>query len=238
MVLPIKTMGIPLPRRFVILILSVGTFVLFLHTFAPHTLPPVLVPSSPEHESDASYFSPSKWLPPILNPGLGVPPPPEFDEDGQCLFLSPFDALSKYEKERAGLLDLIEVSPGIIRAKAPPIASDADPDFDDEFSGESNMTRSMPSGLTHPILGLIRDGERKWNERLTNQSKTLDEAVQYYVKKWGRQPPKGFDKWCVISCCLTLTDAFSNGSNRANHPGNRWSFAVSRHTLLIDEYDA
>ncbi|OWZ65552.1 beta-1,2-xylosyltransferase 1 [Cryptococcus neoformans] len=202
---------LPLPRRFIILILSASILILFLHTFAPSTLPPVFTPSLPHHEPDASYFSPSKWLPPILNPNAPTRPL-EFDENGQCLFLSPFDALSAAEKARAQVLSLDEVSPGIVRADAPPAeGTDADPDFDDEFSELSNATRKMPAGLTHPILGLLRDGEAKWNSMLARQSQTLEQAVDVYIDRWGRKPPKGFDEW--------------------------WHFAKANNVLLPDEYD-
>ncbi|KAK4688087.1 beta-1,2-xylosyltransferase, partial [Tremellales sp. Uapishka_1] len=202
---------LPIPRRFLLLFVSALTLFLFLHTFAPSTLPPVLVPNSPHHEPDASYFSPSKWLPPILNPNAPTRPD-EFDEDGQCLFLSPFGALSAQEQWRAELLELVEVSPGIVKAKDLPTTEDEDPDFDDEFSEASNATRRLPTGLTHPILGLLRDGERKWNDRIAKQSKTLEQAAETYIAKWGRAPPKGFGEW--------------------------WQFSQTRNVLLPDEYDA
>ncbi|WVF71389.1 beta-1,2-xylosyltransferase 1 [Kwoniella sp. CBS 6097] len=205
-------LSVPIPRRFVILILSGAIVVLFLHTFAPTTLPPALTPNLPHHEPDASYFSPSKWLPPILNPNTPSRPA-EFDEDGQCLFLSPYDALSAAEKLRAEQLALELVSPGIVKSTVPPSeGNDSDPDFDDEFSALSNQTKSMPSGMTHPILGLLRDGEQKWNEMLARQSQTLDQAVEVYKKRYGKQPPKGFDEW--------------------------WHFAQANNVLLPDEYDA
>jgi beta-1,2-xylosyltransferase len=213
------TNGLPIPRRFVILFLSLAILILFLHTFAPTTLPPALTPHIAHHEPDASLFSPSKWLPPILNPN--VPDHPvEFDEDGNCLFLSPFGALSPQEKARAASLNLQQVSPGVVQSRPLPKATDADPDWDDEFeiggSGNANAngTSSTPKyqGLTHPILGLLRDGEVKWNDMLARQSKTLEQAVEVYKEKWGRNPPKGFDQW--------------------------WQFAQSRDVLLPDEYDA
>lgn len=185
---------LPLPRRFVILGLSAGSVYLFLHTFAPSALPPVLTPHLQHHEPDAPYFSPGKWLPPILDPNTPSRPP-EYDEDGSCLFLSPFDALSPAEKARAEKLVLDEVSTGVIRARAPPGPTDADPDFDDEFSAGSNATSAHFSGLTHPILGLLRDGEIKWRDLVAGQSRTLEQAVQTYRDRWGRPPPQGFDHW-------------------------------------------
>lgn len=201
--------NLPIPRRFIVLGATVIALFLFLHTFAPRALPPALTPNLPHHEPDASYFSPSKWLPPILNPS--VPDRPlEFDEEGQCLFLSPFDALSAAEKARAAMLELEEVSAGLVRTKPAPPARDDDPDFDDLTN--LNGTSGLQMGLTHPILALLRDGEKKWNDRMASQSKTLEQAVDTYKERYGRNPPKGFDAW--------------------------WNFAQSRNVLLPDEYDA
>ena len=182
--------SLPLPRRFVILGLSAAVVILFLHIFAPTTLPPALTPNLPHHEPDASYFSPTKWLPPILNANTPTRPV-EFDEDGQCLFLSPFDALSAAEKARAAFVQLEEVSSGVVRSK--PLSPAEEEDYDDEF-GFGNGT-VVPTGLNHPILALLRDGETKWQARMARQSKTLEEAVEVYREKWGRMPPKGFDQW-------------------------------------------
>ena len=187
-------LSLPLPRRFVILGLSAILLVVLLHTFVPGALPPVLTPNHPHHEPDASYFSPSKWLPPLLDPD--TPDRPDgYDEDGMCIFVSPFDALSAAEKARVESLVLEEVSSGLVRARPPVAPTDADPDYDDEVSAASNATRISPAGLTHPILGLLRDGEIKWKERMARQSKTIEEAVDVYRDKWGRMPPKGFDLW-------------------------------------------
>jgi beta-1,2-xylosyltransferase len=183
-------LGLPVPRRFLLVGLSAAILVLFLHTFAPTTLPPAFTPSLPHHEPDASYFSPSKWLPPILNPNA-LDRPAEFDEDGQCLFLSPFEALSAAEKARAAYAELEEVSPGVVRSKPGAPARDDDPDFDDDPM--SNSTK--PSGLSNPILALLRDGEVKWNDMVARQSKTLQQAVETYTERWGRKPPHGFDQW-------------------------------------------
>lgn len=200
--------NMPIPRRFLILFLCVAIVILFLHTFAPTALPPVLTPNLPHHEPDASYFSPSKWLPPMLNPDA-PDHPAEFDEDGNCLFLSPFDALSAREKERAAALILDYVSAGIVKSPDSFVNGDDSELDDDEFG---NSTHTSFEGTTHPILGLLRDGERKWNDMMAKQSKTLEQAVDVYKERWGRNPPKGFEKW--------------------------WQFAMSRQVLLPDEYDA
>ena len=214
------TGGLPLPRRFVLLGATAVALLLFLHTFAPSTLPPVLTPNLPHHEPDASYFSPSKWIPPILN-GHAAVKPLEFDEEGQCLFVSPFGALSAAEKARAASIQLEEVSPGIVRTKPAKAGSDDDPDFDGDAANSA-----LQQGLTHPILALLRDGEVKWNEMLAAQSKTLEQSVETYIERYGRQPPKGYDLWYVARLCMvTRADV-------------RWQFASSRNVLLPDEYDA
>lgn len=195
-----SALNVPLPRRFVILGLSAAVLILFLHTFAPRTLPPVLTPHIPHHEPDASYFSPSKWLPPIFNPSA-PDRPPEFDEDGACLFLSPFGALSTAEKERAAALTFEEVSAGIVRSRYDAGTLDLDLDLDLEAglsSGNSTETDATRGGVTHPILGLLRDGERKWNDLVAGQSHSLEQAVQVYKERWNRAPPKGFDLWYVV----------------------------------------
>lgn len=47
----------------------------------------------------------------------------------------------------------------------------------------------------HPIHDLIERGEKEWNAKLKKQSKSLDEAVTEYERRYKRAPPKGFDDW-------------------------------------------
>lgn len=54
----------------------------------------------------------------------------------------------------------------------------------------------------HPILELIENAERKWDKLLKSQSKTLAEAVAEYKRRYQRNPPRGFDKWCVQMLCF------------------------------------
>ncbi|KAH7890255.1 glycosyl transferase family 90-domain-containing protein [Phlebopus sp. FC_14] len=63
----------------------------------------------------------------------------------------------------------------------------------------------------HPILDLIEDAERKWNEKLDRASKTFDQAVQEYRRRYHRPPPPGFDRW--------------------------WAYVRKHHVQLPDEYD-
>lgn len=100
---------------------------------------------------------------------------------------------------------LEEVSAGVVKAQ-----HTFGLDLDGAEDG-SNGTWT-PKGPSHPILALLKEGEEKWDKKLSGQSKTIEEAVEKYTKKWNRNPPKGFDRW--------------------------WNFASSVHVLLPDEYDA
>lgn len=49
----------------------------------------------------------------------------------------------------------------------------------------------------HPIQVLIERAEQRWKEKNARQSRTLQEAVREYKSRYRRNPPKGFDDWCV-----------------------------------------
>ncbi|CDZ97802.1 Endoplasmic reticulum protein EP58, contains filamin rod domain and KDEL motif [Phaffia rhodozyma] len=53
---------------------------------------------------------------------------------------------------------------------------------------------SLPASQ-HPIYQLIDSAKKEWDSKLKRQSKTLGEAVREYRRRYGRPPPKGFDKW-------------------------------------------
>lgn len=63
----------------------------------------------------------------------------------------------------------------------------------------------------HPVARLVSDASTAFNETLQRQSKSLDEAVTEYRRRYNMPPPPHFDKW--------------------------YDFAAERNTLLIDEYD-
>ncbi|KAG5635493.1 hypothetical protein H0H81_011048 [Sphagnurus paluster] len=67
-----------------------------------------------------------------------------------------------------------------------------------------------PDGA-HPIFELIELANARWKFKLARASKTLDDAVQEYVRRYNRRPPKGFDKW--------------------------WSYVEKHNVQLPDEYD-
>lgn len=60
----------------------------------------------------------------------------------------------------------------------------------------------LPNGLVkinsrgrHPIYDLIEMSKAKWQKKLDGASKTLKQAVDEYRRRYGRAPPKGFDRW-------------------------------------------
>ncbi|KAI0159648.1 hypothetical protein GGR57DRAFT_520922 [Xylariaceae sp. FL1272] len=63
----------------------------------------------------------------------------------------------------------------------------------------------------HPILTLIAEAEKSWHRIRERQSKTLEEAVGEYRRRYGVHPPPNFDRW--------------------------YEFARAYDTPLIDEFD-
>ena len=47
----------------------------------------------------------------------------------------------------------------------------------------------------HPIYELISRAEKEWEQKLLRASKTFQELVQEYERRYKRPPPKGFDLW-------------------------------------------
>lgn len=63
----------------------------------------------------------------------------------------------------------------------------------------------------HPMFDLIERAQHDWDDKLARQSKSLDEAVAEYRRRYGRAPPKGFDRW--------------------------WDYVEAHDVILPDEYD-
>ncbi|ORY89461.1 hypothetical protein BCR35DRAFT_350444 [Leucosporidium creatinivorum] len=70
---------------------------------------------------------------------------------------------------------------------------------------------AAPRSVRHPILDLINNATKQWEDKLARQSKTLEEAVREYKRRHGRKPPRGFDDW--------------------------FRFAQTNKVILIDEFD-
>lgn len=65
--------------------------------------------------------------------------------------------------------------------------------------------------IHHPIPKLMADARESYDTKVARQSKSLDEAVKEYQRRYKRAPPKGFDIW--------------------------YEFAVENDAVMIDEYD-
>jgi hypothetical protein len=77
---------------------------------------------------------------------------------------------------------------------------------------EKEKTESYHIGSAHPIWQLIKDNEQKFKQMIDGQSKSLEEAVAEYRRRYGIPPPPNFDKW--------------------------YDFAKAKNVQLIDEYDS
>lgn len=53
----------------------------------------------------------------------------------------------------------------------------------------------LEEGKPHPIPALMAKARRDWEELKGRQSKNFAEAVAEYKRRYGRNPPKGFDRW-------------------------------------------
>ncbi|TRM55568.1 hypothetical protein BD626DRAFT_524559 [Schizophyllum amplum] len=63
----------------------------------------------------------------------------------------------------------------------------------------------------HPIPQLIADAQERFGRKVARQSRTLEAAAAEYRRRYGRNPPKGFDKW--------------------------WAFAKDNDFVMVDEFD-
>lgn len=71
--------------------------------------------------------------------------------------------------------------------------------------------KKAPDATSHPIIHLMKDAQHEFTEVKKRQSKSLQEAVKEYRRRYGIPPPPHFDKW--------------------------YNFAVSNDVQLIDEFD-
>ncbi|KAG6013435.1 hypothetical protein E4U43_007285 [Claviceps pusilla] len=86
-------------------------------------------------------------------------------------------------------------------------------DYDNEIHLPGYLTRprSRPRTESHPIEYLSQTAEHEFHATLNRQSKTLEEAVREYRRRYGLHPPPNFDKW--------------------------FAFAKENEVQLIDEFD-
>lgn len=63
------------------------------------------------------------------------------------------------------------------------------------FSPSGHVVITDHEDVEHPIPQLLLLGEKRWEDVLSRQSRTLEEAVVEYRRRYARDPPKGFDLW-------------------------------------------
>ena len=66
------------------------------------------------------------------------------------------------------------------------------------------------SGQKHPIEILVEEARRKHTHILESQSKSLEQAIANYKKRYHREPPPGFDDWyhTAVSMDATIIDEY------------------------------
>jgi hypothetical protein len=77
--------------------------------------------------------------------------------------------------------------------------------------GRSSSTRLAGNVVDHPIPRLMADAERRFRALLSRQSHSLRGAITEYKRRYGRNPPKGFDAW--------------------------WRFVQTNKVKIVDDYD-
>lgn len=100
---------------------------------------------------------------------------------------------SGYEEEEVDV-----TAEDIERLSHPTLASHTLPDLPGahKYSPTGHLVISTDEqAAEHPIPQLLKLGERRWEEMIGRQSRTLSEAVDEYKKRYGRAPPRGFDVW-------------------------------------------
>lgn len=75
----------------------------------------------------------------------------------------------------------------------------------------ANPFGTMAIPLEHPIPKLMADAEVNFRKLLAKQSRKLHTAVKEYRRRYGREPPKGFDEW--------------------------WRFSQDNNVKMVDEFD-
>ena len=116
-------------------------------------------------------------------------------------------------RHHVSFLDPLINSAYISPASSPPTKQPAKPTIPlaDPFAKHTYL----PNGLLevnpdapHPIFALIKDAEAKWEAKLNRASKTLEETVEEYKRRYKRAPPKGFDDWLVL-CFVYIFSSMS-----------------------------
>lgn len=75
----------------------------------------------------------------------------------------------------------------------------------------ANGLMSTNAAAGHPIYQLVADAEKRWEGKMDKASRSLPQAVGEYRRRYGRDPPAGFEAW--------------------------WNYVKQKNVKLPDEYD-
>lgn len=64
---------------------------------------------------------------------------------------------------------------------------------------------SSTSGHKHPVELLVEHARRRFTRMVESQSKSLEQAIANYKKRYNREPPPGFDEWYRVAVELNAT---------------------------------
>lgn len=76
--------------------------------------------------------------------------------------------------------------------------------------GANGLMETNPAA-GHPIYQLVTDAKKRWEGKLGKASRSLPQAVAEYRRRYGRDPPAGFESW--------------------------WNYVKQKNVKLPDEYD-
>lgn len=85
-------------------------------------------------------------------------------------------------------------------------------DSEAQDSSSAKVGQDVVPPQPHPIHLLMDKARRAWDKKIKSQSRTLRDAVDEYVRRYGRRPPRGFEQW--------------------------YYFARAHNYVLIDEFDS
>jgi len=192
--------------------------------------------------ADASSSSPV-WSP--AHATLYAPDPAA--EGDVCAFLDPTLGFPTAERKlidqlRSTLTRATDGAPRWLAGRKldlDPAATLKENGFEGDYLG---LTAASSEGGPHPLFGLVVRGEQKFRRMVGRRSRSLKEAVGEYKRRYGRPPPRGFDRWWsyvrrapqYLQSTSTLSLLLSSVvPDRARRP------QASEHAVLLpDEYDS
>lgn len=145
------------------------------------------------------YFRPAQQAVPVSSNLKPTTPSSQLDTQpakGQVSHQSPAGKDAEIPSEHTA-----KEQHDVNQPKPKPAAPDQEPIGDstgkDPYLGEdhSDQPKQAPTKGSHPIDHLIDSANKRFDEILSRESHSLDEAAAAYRKRRGRHPPPGFDAW-------------------------------------------